>query len=368
LQQLNFYSFRKVKYHDSLRIDPEVEKETANYWKFKHEFFLRGKPHLLTSIKRMQGPSKDGTSAATRSGSPILKPEPVKSNSKINSDTAAEVQSLKLRLEQMTKNIDELTAMVKEVSLKQEENQDDYSGSSAGYKRKKLSVETAAAATDTALLGDAYPYAPDEMMSSMDLDEIIALPVTSMPTIPESVAPMRETSSSTQVSDLEFVDTLFSAFKDDQSSDYSDGLIQEADFPVQTSQYDSSRPDPELMRRLSEALMLLPKETQEMIVNRLIAAITSTDFVSSVATASIKPPSVASTSDEDKVVVEKVVDDVPMTEGEEERAPYPLAAATLAALLKHYSSKLQRGESSGASPASKGGAVTKSIPVIPVHA
>jgi heat shock transcription factor 2 len=375
LQQLNFYSFRKVKYHDSLRIDPEVEKETANYWKFKHEFFQRGKPHLLTSIKRMQGPSKDGTTAAVGSGSQIVQPDHVVSNSKVNNDTVAEVQSLKLRIEEMTKNIHELTAMVKVVSLRQEENRDDNSGSSVGYKRKKVSVEAASAATDPTMFGDdAYAYAqdgdirPDEMISSMDLDEIIALPVASMPSIPESVAPVRQaSSSSTQVSDLEFVETLFTAFKDDQSGDYDDGLIQEADLPFQPSQHDSNRPDPELMRRLSDALMLLPKETQEMIVNRLIAAITSTDFVASVAAAaSSKPPAVASSVD-DKVVVEKIVDDAPQTEGEEDRAPYPLAAATLAALLKHYSSKLQRGESTS-SAAAKGGAVTKSIPVIPVHA
>lgn len=371
LQQLNFYSFRKIKYSDTLRIDPDLEKETANYWRFKHESFQRGKPQLLGAIKRMQGASKEGP-AAGGTGMLSVHPQIVKSNNKINGDTAAEVQTLKLRIEEMTKNIDELTALVKEVSLKQEE-QDDHTGASVGYKRKKLTVEPPASAA----WSEAYPYVqdevrPDEMVSAMDLDDMIALPVASMPSIPESVSPVRETSSSTQVSDLEFVDTLFTAFKEEQEGD-DDVLFLDSDVEAQPQRLpnnmvprastDNNRPDAELMRRLSDALMLLPKETQEMIVNRLIAAITSTDFVADVGSTGSK--SCATSRNGTNVALENVVVEVPHTE-EEEKAPYPLAAVTLTALLKHYTSKLQRGESLAAS--SKSVSVAKSIPVIPVHA
>merc|ERR1712038_275487 len=39
----------------------------------------------------------------------------------------------------------------------------------------------------------------------------------------------------------------------------------------------SNAPDPELMAKLSDALAVLPKEIQEMLVNRLISTITSSD-------------------------------------------------------------------------------------------
>jgi hypothetical protein len=43
VRQLNFYGFRKVK-SDSL--------ERAHWWIFRHPYFLRGQPHLISEIKR----------------------------------------------------------------------------------------------------------------------------------------------------------------------------------------------------------------------------------------------------------------------------------------------------------------------------
>ena len=54
VRQLNFYSFRKIK-DDALRIDIEEEKKTAQYWRFRHDKFQRGKPELLLEMKRMAG-------------------------------------------------------------------------------------------------------------------------------------------------------------------------------------------------------------------------------------------------------------------------------------------------------------------------
>ena len=51
VRQLNFYSFRKIKTNDSIRIDPELEKATANFWRFFHPKFQRGRPDLLKDIK-----------------------------------------------------------------------------------------------------------------------------------------------------------------------------------------------------------------------------------------------------------------------------------------------------------------------------
>ena len=43
VRQLNFYGFRKI------RTDQLVN---SNWWEFRHQYFLRGRPELLNEIKR----------------------------------------------------------------------------------------------------------------------------------------------------------------------------------------------------------------------------------------------------------------------------------------------------------------------------
>ena len=319
VRQLNFYAFRKIKYSDNVRLDPKLEAETANFWRFRHENFRRGHPELLIEIKRVNSQKNSNT-----------KPAPTD-----DKGTKTEVQSLKKRIEEMSKNIDELTAMVQKVSLKQDEQESRpllLQDTEVGAKRKKL---------DPTEVPGHQSVRPDDMLSSMDLD------------IPEIPAPMplsaRENSDDTpEISDIEFVDDLLSTFNDGGES----GLLgwDMADPVIQQSREVANRPDPELMERLGEALALLPKDIQVLIVDRLIVAITSTDFQSSLLVAEAEPKKEATKSSE-----------VPATPSEgEKEASLPLAAATLAALLHHYGSQVK-----GKSPKS---VQQKTIPVIPVHA
>lgn len=287
---------------DSIRIDPKLEAETANYWRFRHEYFQRGRPDLLLEIKRMNGAK--GTAFEASADDKGVK---------------SEVNSLKKRIEEMSKNIDQLTAMVNNVSLKQSEITPQ---EEVGEKRQKPDPEYSAPTPDFDTVR------PDEMFSSMDLeqDSIVFPGVASLPVPDEAVSarpapstPTRETSTTSQVSDNDFVDDLFDAF--------AAGVIPEPS-PVKVT---VNQPDPELMKRLGDALMLLPHGTQVMIVDRLVAAITGTDTKK-----------------------------VPACEPQEKDVPPPLAAATLAALLHHYS--LQVGDKSSK------GVASKTIPVIPVHA
>lgn len=322
LQQLNFYAFRKIKYSDTIRIDPKLEAETANYWRFRHEHFQRGKPHLLTEIKRMNGSSAKAASSTktTTTFTPKAADAAV---------SVEEVRSLKKKIAEMSKSIDDLTAMVEKVSLKQDERED-----TLVHKRTKVEPVTMSMAEDVR---------PDEMLSTMELEEMaVALPVASMP---DPMPMVREESLDSQLSDNAFVDQLFDAFKEEDD----DVLVLDG------PSVDENRPDPELMRRLGDALMLLPREIQEMIVDRLIAAITTTDLVDDRV--------VAALSDETKKVIVSgkalPVLQTPLAEEKREPAGLPLAAATLAALLHHYNSQVQ-----GKSPKH----AQKSIPVIPVHA
>jgi hypothetical protein len=51
VRQLNFYGFHKVK-SDPLRIEKAETSEESKYWKFHHEKFQRGRPDLLSEIRR----------------------------------------------------------------------------------------------------------------------------------------------------------------------------------------------------------------------------------------------------------------------------------------------------------------------------
>jgi hypothetical protein len=383
VRQLNFYSFRKIKYADTIRIDPKLEAETANYWRFRHENFQKGKPELLTEIKRMNG-QKAPTSPSTSSSSSVSTTQGnkvgVTASAKVTPDpdgaskaSKSEVQSLQKRIEEMTKNIDQLTAMVQKVSLKQEEEDQ------VGSKRKKTELLIKTEDFQTAFNGDLMMdvngesdqlVRPDDMFSNMELDEIItatgnkdlsssveaeaaALSITPPSPVKSTVPMIRETSVNTQVSDNEFVDQLFTAFNED-----SDDLFQLE--PPSFGLDSANRPDAELMKRLSDALMLLPRDIQVMIVERLIAAITSTE--------SLKPLSKENTSKSLQVQSAMTPStSIPQTlEEEKQDVPMPLAAATLAALLHHYSSQIQAQQQGNKSKQPQN--VQKSIPVIPVHA
>ena len=66
VRQLNFYGFRKLK-NDSIKIPQTKEEQEieANYWRFRHEKFLKGRPDLLTEIKKAnnQGPDREEVDA-----------------------------------------------------------------------------------------------------------------------------------------------------------------------------------------------------------------------------------------------------------------------------------------------------------------
>lgn len=403
LQQLNFYSFRKIKNADTIRIDPELEAATANYWRFRHEYFRKDKPELLTKIKRMNGPKSGSTSgtatnsssaAAAKSVSTVtsssngvasnansqqLSPQPdgvtssisAIGSSSIGGSSSSEVLTLKKRIEEMSKNINELTAMVNKVSLRQEEHEKILEPPAVpGIKRPKIyqpGEETKEEFVALPLPGDR----PDEMLSNMEIDDALG---ALEPLVPDSIISLPSPAvlssrSSSNETDSDFVDELFTTFQEEYGVEdpfrMDDGLLPPPiDIrPPQKEQDrdESNRPDPELMRRLSDALMLLPREIQEMIVDKLIAAITRTDF--GVAPAPKEAMKVAKQGKavQTEVPASPTTTTAVMTDfGIAD--DMPLAAATLAALLHQYNSHMSSGKSVPKNVSEK------SIPVIPVHA
>ena len=58
VRQLNFYGFRKIK-SGSLRIADAATSEESKYWKFRHDKFQRGRPDLLTQIRKNTSETAD---------------------------------------------------------------------------------------------------------------------------------------------------------------------------------------------------------------------------------------------------------------------------------------------------------------------
>jgi heat shock transcription factor 2 len=281
----------------------------------------------------------------------------VSENKKENSNLKSEVSTLKQRIEDMTKNIDQLTTMVQKVTV------------SAHQSQQQLQQQPVTPPVDSAnkrkkVESPVYDLpVPDQMLSSaqittaMDIDDIV-LP----PSIPSPMPLEAEFSSTSELSDESFVNHLFTAFK---TEDFFDDMEESVDAKKK------NRPRPELMERLGDALAMLPRDIQELIVDRLIQAITSPKQIQEHISA-VKCLDKVKTDTGGKALLPSPVPQSPEHSEEEEdeeeqdelakhqqKVGLPLAAATLAALLSQYGGELDSKQSNQAH---------KTLPVIPVHA
>jgi hypothetical protein len=236
-----------------------------------------------------------------------------------NSQLKSEVSNLKQRIEAMTKNIDELTSMVQKVTLATCPPDED--GTNDNKKRTK--VQEPAKVVDEV-------FTPDEPGSASNSN---AMELDSFPLPPSMPSPMplvdRTSTSSSELSDEGFVDQLFTAFKTEEFVDFDEGeTLPDAPLSSDENVKESNNingPRPELMDRLSDALSALPREIQELIVDRLIQAITSPKDIQENIAAHVKQA-------DNKKAAEALLQVAPTTDPKQ-IANLQLAAATLAALL-----------------------------------
>jgi hypothetical protein len=238
-----------------------------------------------TSTNHTKKNSTTAATTTTTSNSNLLDKE--------NSALKTEVGQLKSKLDQMTKNIDDLTRMVQKVSLQQQEPTAPPLVMNQNHKRTKV---------DEA----AMPPLPDMTHSytkKMEVDDFAppCIPSPMHPTLTDSEIP-------TDLSDDTFVDQLFTAFKTENFDFVEDSVMSQPQSPK------TNRPGTGLMTKLSDALEVLPTQIQELIVNRLVQAITAPKEIQE-----------SLYTDDDKVLVPQSPSD-----------NLPLAAATLAALLAQY--------------------------------
>jgi len=100
VRQLNFYGFRKIK-TDPIRIRDQESSLESKYWRFRHEKFLRGRPDLLSEIKK-----SNQIEPAEKQDVEALKDE---------------VKDLRSQLSTMKKHMEQMAAVVGSLMKNQEE-------------------------------------------------------------------------------------------------------------------------------------------------------------------------------------------------------------------------------------------------------
>ena len=361
---MNFYGFRKIKYSDSIKIDEKLERETKDYWRFRHECFRKGREDLLTGIKRSNSTQNEKKPVVAQSKSASASME---SKKEVN-ELKQELNTLKDKIAKMNDNMNALTTLVQNVKLEEKKIDQNVN---VGTKRRKIE--------DLDTSNSQVKMEVDSVMSSAnnDMASIAFTPANIFPAAPA----LRQNSETSNLSDAAFVDELFNALDesdmdilpDPVTSDMMPEMIEssslklEEDNPVtppespikhETLPYSNQHPnapDPETMKKLSEALTVLPKDIQEMLVNRLIATITSSE--------ALKAHLDSITESNEKSVAESQPSKHMTPSGSAlENNPevaLPLAAATLTALMTHLSANIK---SKSCVPNGK------SLPVIPIHA
>lgn len=168
------------------------------------------------------------------------------------------------------------------------------------------------------------------------------------------------------------IDDLFTVLEDENLDHLADDAVINGDDEGASglgndqvvARYSSewNRPDPKLMEELGDALAVLPKNVQEMLVRRLITTITCSEPIKGhvKAASALTRASVVESDDEQEGKSQTITPRPQRTQPSKDTpdVTLPLAAATLGALLAQY----------GAGTKAKSCLSKSFLPVIPVHA
>lgn len=269
VRQLNFYGFRKVK-DENLKINNEPTIEDK-YWKFRHPMFRKGRPDLLIEIKKASQPE-------------VVEKQEVDA-------LKAEVKSLRGQLATMTRNIDALTRVVHDLMQKDEQRQlherqqqpsshDVFipreEGGPANKKRRVSSFNETPAALPSPIPSSVKAQALVEPMDVKSSSQHTVQTVLPPPLPPKAkMLDTEQSIGSLGELDDELLATLMALDDDDRIAI----CTKEMSLPdthvslPDANKFDS--PDPKLVERLRNSLGNLPKNMQELFVERLVKAIAS---------------------------------------------------------------------------------------------
>lgn len=294
-----------------------------------------------------------------------------------NENLKTEVQELKQRMESMTKNIDDLTSLVKNISVKD----GDVSPFEPGQKRKKRgSVKEDVVMEDLPMMPDWSPSSSEANLFPSLLGD--AAPFPDMATSSEISMP------SPTVSDAAFVDDMFQVFAD-EGGELDVSALENSPDTTNSSSNSDNTPDPQLMKRIEDSLSTIPRDMHEMVANKLIDAIANTRPIAQSATALFSPVvegpvesnnnnSISSSAmvdvENDNVFTLQQAqvtandDDVaslaPATPSATGTVNLPLAVATLRTILAEYGVSVECHRTPCKEEAGEDRRLTKSLPVV----
>mmetsp|Transcript_23400 Transcript_23400/g.48526 ORF Transcript_23400/g.48526 Transcript_23400/m.48526 type:complete len:397 (+) Transcript_23400:237-1427(+) len=270
VRQLNFYGFRKIK-SDSIRI--EADDDSARYWRFKHENFIRGRPDLLTEIKK-----SNQTNAADQQEVDKLKEE---------------VSVLKQQVEKLTSLVQQLASNAHFASNSQPEMKKQkldadivpsfHADQVSSYERPPAEVDTSMTHCDSI---NSEVSLLDPLVSDADL-LVEDIPMDFDPsTLPPPTNRVKRSRSA------DFVEGIFDFLHDDNdfeegnvtpsssiNEEYRPDLVNSSLVQDSNAFYDDDKSikdnqlDSKLSNKLNNALAMLPKNLQETFVERVVESL-----------------------------------------------------------------------------------------------
>mmetsp|Transcript_36207 Transcript_36207/g.55605 ORF Transcript_36207/g.55605 Transcript_36207/m.55605 type:complete len:457 (-) Transcript_36207:1043-2413(-) len=329
VRQLNFYGFRKIK-TDPIKINHPPSEAESKYWRFRHDKFRRGRPDLLTEIKKanqQDTPDKQEVDA--------LK---------------TEVKELKTKISSMSKDIEKLTAMVEKfMSFEQPAPLME----DASTKKRKLMDATPLSAPSSAYFPQVQtsaapqhlsPALPDPALASdsdLFMEEVEALSNSTVDMRKEALAiePLTGTGRSISSTSID-PDFFLDLFPDQVESDDLGSLVNvdiaAKGYPALPEKGSTTLKNTNQTQNLEDALNMLPKKIQTLFVERLVATISNPEAYNAQMEA-ITALAKAAVEDAQRSGLEatqgsqKTVGDVPIE----------VAAATLGAFLAQYGKTLK---------------------------
>jgi len=272
VRQLNFYGFRKIK-TDPIRIRDQESGAEAKYWRFRHEKFLRGRPDLLSEIKK-----SNQIEPAEKQEVEALKNE---------------VKDLKSQLSTMNKNMERMAALVGTLMKNQEEQQKQANRYVHGSPSKKRRISVSIPSQHMSFSKEV----PPSPVKSIQPLAVTSLPdastandsdfYTKVPEIPLPPATPFETKDFSKDVSMGSLVGSFSDYDDDllatllslDDDDVIDKSKKEMEVPDTTMSLPPSKSmqegqvDSKLVEQLRYSLNNLPKNLQELFVERLVKAI-----------------------------------------------------------------------------------------------
>jgi hypothetical protein len=259
VRQLNFYGFRKIK-NDTVRIDDEGE-EAQKYWKFKHEFFLRGRPDLLKEIRK---------------------------SSQINAADQQEVDKLKEEVSYLKGEVENLSSVVQQMAQTIRQMNEGAAASinvptyEPVQKKRKFDADNVLSMPASQSLGHSLDGCDSHYDGDL-LDPTVSdadLLVEDFPGFQPVQAPKR-----CQSADL--VEDMFDFVQDDGKVDTSNSLaapdtVNSSGCFNRSVSYngsdesvgqDQQQVDPKVSEKLNNALSMLPKSLQGAFVDRMVNTI-----------------------------------------------------------------------------------------------